>query len=59
MALFSSAFSGRQKISELNTEIRKKTVEIFSVLSKNRGFANEANPSVPVNDEELRVFGYH
>lgn len=34
--LCSPAFSGRETISELNTEIIKKTVEMFSVLCQNR-----------------------
>lgn len=57
--LCSPAFPGRENISELNTEIRKKTVEMFSVLCQNRWFEKKANQSVPVNGEEFLIFDCH
>lgn len=58
MALFSSP-SGWEKISELNTEIGEKTVEMFSILCQNRWSEKEENQSVPVNGKEFHIFDYH
>lgn len=52
MAL-SSSLSGWEEISDLNTEIREKTVEMFSVLISNRWSEKEETQGVPVNGEEF------